>query len=264
MPFPKAPRVIYKKNPLDKVICQIKFPPILKIDGEIPDLFQDKIRSVFPKYSEAINKQIDIPQELIRKIPLEIIGGFPRILDKKNHEFTSEDDIWTINLTGTFIAFSCSKYTRWEDFFQKFKMPFKKFLDIYSPSYIARIGLRYLDVIRLSVLNLTNSKWSELLKPHILGLLSSPDVENRIDVFENRQEILLSDNASKVRIITSFVEHIEEHEKCFMIDSDFFNETRMGIEEVWDKLDYFHQRASRLLQWCIAEKLHDAMEPQLV
>ncbi|MCH7755956.1 TIGR04255 family protein, partial [candidate division KSB1 bacterium] len=52
MPFPEVKRVIYKKNPLDRVICQLRFSPILKIDAEIPAEFQDMIRADFPNYSE--------------------------------------------------------------------------------------------------------------------------------------------------------------------------------------------------------------------
>jgi len=32
MPFPEVKRVIYEHNPLDKVICQLRFPPILRIE----------------------------------------------------------------------------------------------------------------------------------------------------------------------------------------------------------------------------------------
>ena len=57
MPFPEKQRVIYKKNPLNKVICQFRFPPILRIDSEIPSSFQDSIRSDFPLYQEKIEVQ---------------------------------------------------------------------------------------------------------------------------------------------------------------------------------------------------------------
>ncbi len=60
MPFPSANRVIFKRNPLKEVICQLRFPPILKIDSEIPANFQDLIRNEFPKYKET-GEQREIP-----------------------------------------------------------------------------------------------------------------------------------------------------------------------------------------------------------
>lgn len=264
MPFPEAPRVIYNKNPLDKVICQVQFPPILKIEVDIPAAFQDRIRNIFPRYSETPKIQIDVPQEIMKNIPGEIISQFPLPLQKKNHEFSSDDDIWKVNLTSTFFALSCTEYTRWEEFRDKMKIAFETFLDVYSPPYCARIGLRYVDLIRRSDIGLEDVKWSKLLKPHTLGLLSSPDVEDRIDAFENKYELRLNDNTSKVRILTGFVEHMIEHENCFIIDSDFFNNDRMSIEQVWDKLEYLHERSSRLIRWCITDKLHASMEPSRV
>ena len=55
MPFPEVRRVIYKKSPLDRVICQLKFPPVLRIDADMPVEFQDCIRREFPNYDEKSN-----------------------------------------------------------------------------------------------------------------------------------------------------------------------------------------------------------------
>ena len=35
-PFPDTPRVVYNKNPLFEVLCQLRFPHILRIETEIP------------------------------------------------------------------------------------------------------------------------------------------------------------------------------------------------------------------------------------
>jgi uncharacterized protein (TIGR04255 family) len=50
MAFPEAPRVIYEKNPLDEVLCQLRFPTVLKIDAEPPAAFQELIRADYPFY----------------------------------------------------------------------------------------------------------------------------------------------------------------------------------------------------------------------
>ncbi len=52
MTFPSRQRIIYERNPLDRVICQVRFPPILRIDSEIPAVFQERIRKDFPEYNE--------------------------------------------------------------------------------------------------------------------------------------------------------------------------------------------------------------------
>jgi hypothetical protein len=46
-------RVLYEKNPLESVICQVRFPTILRVDSEVPSDFQDRIRGRFPIFSES-------------------------------------------------------------------------------------------------------------------------------------------------------------------------------------------------------------------
>ncbi|MBL8785507.1 MAG: TIGR04255 family protein, partial [Deltaproteobacteria bacterium] len=50
--IPESPRVIYASNPLADVICQVRFPRILRIDNELPADFQDAIRGQFPHFAE--------------------------------------------------------------------------------------------------------------------------------------------------------------------------------------------------------------------
>jgi hypothetical protein len=40
MEFPEAERVIYSRNPLAEVACQLRFPRILALDERIPADFQ--------------------------------------------------------------------------------------------------------------------------------------------------------------------------------------------------------------------------------
>jgi uncharacterized protein (TIGR04255 family) len=262
MPFPEVKRVIYRKNPLDQVVCQLRFPPILKIDAGIPADFQERIRRDFPNYSETSEWKVEFSPKIKGQIPQEVLTQILQSSRGKNYEFSSEDGFWKINLTRTFIALTANKYERWEKFKEKLAIPFNAFIEIYSPDHFSRIGLRYIDVIRRSILNLNGVNWTELLQPYILGILSVPEMVNVVHKCENRYEIGLSDGESIVRIITSFVEAADNGEICYMIDSDFYNTNKTRLDDTMKKLDYFNMRASRLIQWCITNRLHQTMEPQ--
>ena len=87
MPFPTVDRVIYNKNPLDKVICQFQFPSILKIDSELPYSFQEAISKYFPIYSEMVG--VSVPKGFEQAIPKEIIDQI-----QKTQKIISEVFIW--------------------------------------------------------------------------------------------------------------------------------------------------------------------------
>ena len=262
MPFPEATRVIYQRNPLDQVICQLRFPPILRIDAEIPAEFQDKVREYFPSYSETSEWKVDLSQNVIGAIPPELLTQILQSSGNKNYEFTSEDGLWKINLARTFIALTANKYKRWEKFKEKLAIPLSALLEVYSPKIFSRIGLRYIDVIKRSLLDLGDIGWDELLQPFILGILSTPAVGNHVKNFETGYEIGLSDGESLVRIVTKFVEAKDDGEICYMIDSDFSRTSKTNIDNVLKLLDFFNARGSKLIQWCITDRLHQAMEPQ--
>jgi len=263
MPFPHAERVIYRKNPLDRVICQLRFPPILTIETKIPDEFQESIRGDFPEFQVRQEPIVQIAPDVQKEVPTEFLQ---RIMPSqtKNYEFLSKKGDWKVNLTRTFIALTANEYRRWEEFKEMFAAPLNALTRIYEPAYFSRIGLRYIDIIRRSVLGLNEAQWCDLLDSHILGLLGRPDVQNDIQSFEAKYEVRLSDTSSTVRITTALVQSPDNDETCFMIDSDFHNAEKTDIGYAIPKLDYFHERATNLIQSLITERLHTAMAPEKI
>jgi uncharacterized protein (TIGR04255 family) len=262
VPFPEVERVIYKNNPIERVICQFRFPAILRIDAEVPADFQDKIRSDFPGLTEKTNVTIQFPQGLEGQMPPEVSQQLAQSSGTtKNYEFGSEDGIWQVNLTRTFLALSTRDYPRWEVFKKQLEIPFESLIEMYSPSSFSRIGLRYVDVIKRSKLGIPDIGWDKLLQPYVAGLLSPSMVSDNITSFETRSDILLSDGQSVVRVIAALRPAPDDGEMCFVIDSDFHNSGRFAVQDVTEKLDYLHSRASRLFRWCITDQLHEAMEP---
>ena len=96
----------------------------------------------------------------------------------------------------------------------------------------------------------------------MLGLLAKPEVRDRLDNLESKHEISLDNENSVVRIRTALQGRQEGEEATFVIDVDFYNTQKTEIEAIWEKLEYFHQEASRLIRWCITDRLHNIMEPR--
>lgn len=257
MPFPKVERVKYSKSPLDNVVCQLRFPPVLEIDFELPYKFQNAIRKQFPIYEE----KVEMHQEINIGLNGAMMDSMPRLSSNKNHEFISEDGLWRINLTRTFMSISTTKYDTWEDMLERLKNPLKALKEIYTPAFISRVGLRYVDIFCRTNMGLENVSWSELIQPYFLGMLSS-GVASSINEMNNVYEICCDDRASMIRIETGLVRKMDNNEQCFMMDSDVYTTEKVLLENVENKLNYLHDRASRLVRYAITDKMHNGMEPE--
>lgn len=264
MPFPSAPRVQYQRNPLEEVICQLRFPAILRIDSEIPASFQERIRREYPVLQERPKANIGHP---LQGLPAELAQAIGRavplnLVSNAAYTFVTVDGFWRVALARDFIALTARRYETWEDFTAHLAQPLEALLDIYEPAFFTRIGLRYKDVICRSRLGLTDVPWSQLLEPHIAGELSSDDVAADVEQATSQTLIRLGEFGGRVRIIHGLGQETQSGEACYIIDSDLYTETRTEVKDARGVLDCFNCEAGRLFQWCIRSALHDAMEPR--
>ncbi|PWB56016.1 MAG: hypothetical protein C3F13_02845 [Anaerolineales bacterium] len=262
MQFPETERVVYHKNPLIEVICQLRFPPILSIESELPTKFQEAIRGDYPLFNQNVEIQVKVTDDPTMKLP-DIVNLPPTTIKNKNYEFLSSDEKWKVNLTNSFLSLSTIDYSRWEEFFAHLRIAYQPFIDIYRPPFFTRIGLRYRDMIRRSFLGLQESPWTELLQPYMLGLLTAPGLREAIHNTNHISEIELDDE-SIVRISSGIFHDQSNKEDNFIIDSDFFSLNKVEVDKSMEKLNFFNSQASRLIQWCITPKLHAAMEPEKI
>lgn len=263
--FPDSQRIIYSRNPLVEVICQLRFPSILRITAEPPVAYQERIRAEYPLLSERYPEtDIDIPigvpaavaETILKSLPKRKLVGF---------DFVSADEKWKVSLTKEFLALTTSRYTRWEDFCQHLEGPLKALIEVYNPSFCTRVGLRYQDLIQRSKFGLgTSTPWSGLLRPHIAGILAPGELTGAIEEHQSQTLIKLPAHGGKVRMRHGIVQTVDTKEECFLIDSDFFTQERKEFTDVDGILGYFNRQSGRLFRWCIEDRLHQAMEPSPV
>jgi len=266
MAFPDFPRVVYSKNPLEEVICQIRFPPILRIDTEVPAKFQEVIRDQYPLFEEKREIVSEISGEMARMLPVELLRAMGTgIADKKAYNFTSLDEKWIVSLTRDFLALTSNDYSRWEAFSDHFNSPLSELIGEYKPTLFSRVGLRYRNIIRRSRLGLAdNTPWSALLQPYIAGMLSVLNFgDDGVVGCTHAVEVVLPD-LGRVTIRHGCVRDEKTKEICYLIDSDFFAEKIKESKDVIDRLNKFNVQARNLFRWCIADELHRAMDPQFI
>lgn len=252
MTFPNSPRVIYAENPLVEVVCQLKFPPILKIESELPAQFQERIRGKYPMMQENAPDQLPLPPA-IAKVMSQSIPGF---VQGRTYSFISADEQWRVALTREFLALSTVHYRQWEQFRASLQEALDALIESYQPSFFVRIGLRYRDVIRKSTPGLENLSWSRLIRPHVLGPLSEPKLSRAIEHSANDVLIALDNNNGRVRILHGLIRETNDNEPSYSIDSDFYYEGRTVTADVFKYLDSFNREAGNLFRWCITPVLH--------
>ncbi len=251
MNLPEVERFIYDKTTLREVICQLRFPPILRISSEAPADFQEEIRQLFPQFSEKTPIEIDGMPDFIRQ-------AIPQSLPKA-YNFTSEDGLTTISLTRDFMALSTQKYERFEIFLEKMNLALNALVKTYNPSFFIRTGLRYIDIIKRSFLDLQDFLWSDLLNPNIAGELTGDLSEC---ILESKSNTLYKFDDFKLRCQHGIIRLKGEEEEYYTLDNDFFTEVKKTTGEINDILKCFIDGERRFLRYAITERLHRAMEPR--
>ncbi len=262
MPFPDSPRVIYNKNPLKEVICQLRFPTILKISaGQVAD-FQEKIRREYPLY------ELQEPTLIFPQLPSELSAiveqiNIPKLPGSATHRFSTKDSKRFIALAQNFLAVAESAYSMWESFRAELVEAERALREVYEPPFYTRIGLRYQDVISRRDLGLADSKWRDLLQSHIIGELGSPEISGAIVTAQTISLIQIPEiPGAHVRLTHGLAKLPENEEQCYVIDSDFFIEQKEGLDEPFEILDRFNRLAGKLFRWAITDVLDKAMDPQ--
>lgn len=252
--FSKEPRCRYGQPQLADVICQLRFPEILTIQANAPADFQEAIRGQFPLYLRR------------QELPVSAVGGKKEPVI--NHQFATADGVWRVNLTSKFISLTCSSYRCWEDFAAHLDKPLVALLQTYKPAPFERIGLRYLNFISRNQLGLEGTPFSELIQPCYLGLLSQEDVaestvsRSTVDyeaAIRGGCRVKLHAGPGKIKRGVK-----EDPEIKFIFDQDLYMNGPVQHNLVPGALQTLHSQADSIFRGAITQKLHEAMEPEIL
>src|SRR6266436_4998289 len=157
-------------SPLVYVIAQIRISAIVSIEKYIPEI-QERIRHQVPRFDRG----------QIQEIRLFDLGQPPKVTTTERYEFQNKEGTSGIVLTPYFIALHTSKYDIGERFEETLETALSIAHEVVQFSLVERIGLRYVDMIRLR----PGETWSEYLQPGLLGLdTSTLSISESLNRFE--------------------------------------------------------------------------------
>lgn len=260
--FSTKPRCRYGKHPLAEVICQLRFPEILAIQANAPVDFQEAIRKEYPGFLRR------------QELPAPRLTGLPgsMTLQKQepvtNYQFMSADGVWRVNLTSKFISLTCTNYSGWESFAAHLDKPLAAFIRLYQPAYLERVGLRYLNFISRSRLDLEGVPFSELIAPCYLGPLAETDLaeSDAARCTVDCELIIRGGCRAKIHAGPGLVKRggKEDKEVKFIFDQDLYMPGQLPLNLVAGALQTLHSQADSIFRGAITDSLHEAMEPENV
>lgn len=259
MTIPETTRVIYANNPLEEVICQLRFPTILAIAADQPVAFQDSVRrSGYPYYQVESAGAANIPTEIADKLRIEVVAK------ESAHQFKSEESDRIITLSSEFLAVADRNYREWPVFRDELlELARTAFEAEYQPGFYDRVGLRYRNTIDKVGLGLGDVSWSELVNSSLAGILGDQQVSDDISTLQGTVIMSVNGGAAggQLRLRHGLVTRSPDEPPAYAIDADFYVQERRTPEDVPGILDRFNQLAGHLFRWAITERLHETLGP---
>jgi uncharacterized protein (TIGR04255 family) len=258
MPFPESPRVVFNRNVLVDVVCQLRFPPILAITAEDPAAFQNRIRATYPEYRQ--DQAIDVPPPL-----REVFGrlNLSRGTELLRHTFLTPDSSRSVFLTRDFLAVEDTHYHRWEEFEPEVQRAKTAFEEIYRPASYNRVGLRYQDIIdRMQLPGLEDVPWHELINPALIGALGSSELRDSVTEIVTNSLLSVSEvPGAFVRLHHGLRRQEGTGTEVYFFDVDFFLQERSSSQDAMATLGLFNRLSGNLFRWAISRRLYDALDP---
>lgn len=263
MRFPNSARVVYGRTPLVEVICQLKFPPILKIDAEPPVAVQERLRAELPNYEKAELGLLSASMTIADGQP--VLTAQPTPDRRAEHTFLAPDGSSKVVVGRDFVALSTTAYARWETFQSSFAQALAAVTEAYAPHSFTRVGLRYQNVVRRDWMGVGGLPWSELLRPTLIGLLAEPVGSPLQPAAATREDVFLVetvDGPGNARVIHGLVEYGSE--RGYLIDADFSVDGTFKPPVALALLEDLHTQSRDFFRLCVTDRLHEAMKPEAI
>ena len=240
-------RVQLANSPLVRVLCQIRFAPVLAINEESRIApIQDALRQRYPDFRREETQLVEVGPELKREM-----GVIWRL--------SEADGSARISITKDFMTVETTTYTRREHFLARVEEAVQALEESdLKPGFVSRIGVRYLDqVVGQDEVTIV----SGLIKPEVQGMLALM-TEGAANLVHNVQESLMShsDTVVKARSIylpgnqtidPSILEPVNE--VSWILDLDAFTTQRQDFStpEIVKTAADLAEKCHRVFHWCV-------------
>ena len=249
--LPQYEQVMFDESPLEKVVCQLRFHQILKINASPPAEFQDLIRDQFPVFGQE------------RGIQFSLAGSQPVVAtNEPSWQFKSTDENWVVSLTNQFLALTSVAYDDFNGFLSNLKPVIKAFETVYSPPFYTRVGLRYVNRFIRFREDGQRIPWEKLLNKRLSAAHADPVLKQ--GVTECNHHFLLKSDPGQIgwRYSHDIGQSEGQPAERFTIDFDHFVADKVSCGDVVERLICFNDIIYRFFRWCLTEEGYNSLGPR--
>lgn len=261
LPLPDVPRVTLTRPPLVLVVCQVQFSDVLSVaDPAQVAPFQRAIQAMFP-----LAKHID----QVFGLQVQVGPGSGTIQPGPptyQWEFADRDNVWKVVLAQSFVSLETRMYADFGDFLDRMRLVLEAVAEHIRPPIGKRIGLRYINEIRMGGHSLT-----DVISGDLLGPLAEPAfAANTSQVASIQQVILRYPNNDGITInhglvpsgTTLRLRPGEEPppDRFYLLDIDVYREfppvegLAMEPGPIGGYVEAYHRVIYRLFRWAVTEQ----------
>jgi uncharacterized protein (TIGR04255 family) len=250
--FQDHPDVLFAKAPLESVLCQVRYSPVLALlDQAGVAGFQAALRSQYPELDQDAQATMTITPQ----------GPAALQTSSPNWRMSTVDKKWRTSIGADFVALETSDAEGYS--FQEFWNRFEEVLEVLDRTVrigsAKRIGLRKVNV--LSHPDVASVKdWRGLLRSEVLGLSAAPDVPNPTTEYA---EIHFPDDEMGTLSVRHGVEPTDPAK--YRLDLDYWTErvVRLGDpDRIKGLLSAYADSMTAFFHWCLEGRLYDYLEPR--
>lgn len=250
--FGDHPDVLFGKAPLELVLCQIRFSPILALlDPAGVAGFQAALRDAYPEADQEFDAAVSVSPQgaaLQRSAPV--------------WRFSSSDGSWRSAIGVDFVALETSDAGAYH--FVEFKERLGAVLAAVDrtvhPGRSRRIGLRKVNVFQHPEVA-TVKQWRNLLRDELLGLAAASEVPESL--VTDYAEIHFADGDKGTLSVRHGVD--PEDSARYRVDLDYWNERSYEVSPssgITDVLDGYARSMTEFFHWCLKEPMYTFLEPR--
>lgn len=232
------------RPPLREVICQLRYPPILRIGEETPAAFQEMIRHDLPEL-EIERALSGTPEGIIRAGRLE---PGPLL-----YRFKSSDGNKVATLAIDFLAVSTTSYSHWDDFVSVLLKATDALEHVYQPAHCTRIGLRYINLITPTLIGASSLGEAEaLLNERLRSALLSDVLDDPIQTLCQVRARVSEQTSEKERFaLRSGLTQTDSGEVGYLLDFDCYVEGKVSLDGLEERCSRYHGWIYRAFRWCL-------------